>query len=186
MLADDGSCGGADLSAFVWVIQPLLEERQEFVGGIDLGAGLGVAEYLDDVAEVPGIGAEGDGSSPGGWFDHVLTASVSEGATDEGDIGESPAGAEFADGIEESDAVVGDWSGFGCGGASKQRESCGADEGGDFIEAFAVTGHEDQLECGVLLAKFAEGIEENVFFGWLGTAGHEDRGGGVELEEFSE
>lgn len=79
LLLFDNGCGGAgDLLSFAGVIEPVLEEWGEFFGVLDLFTGPGIAEDLNDVAEVPGIGSERHGSSPGGGFDHVLTAAVSE------------------------------------------------------------------------------------------------------------
>jgi hypothetical protein len=110
LLLFDNGCGGAgDLLSFAGVLEPVLEEGQQIFGGLDLFTGIGVAEDLNDVAEVPGIGSESHGSSPGGGFDHVLSAAVSERAADEGEVCEAPAGREFTDGIEESDAVMADF-----------------------------------------------------------------------------
>jgi len=109
LLRANGVGGGvADAMAFERLVEPVLEEGEEFGRGLKLAAGVSFAKDLYNVAEVPGIGAERDSGSPCSGFDHILAAAVSEGAADEGEIGESPAGAQFADGIEQSHAAVAD------------------------------------------------------------------------------
>ena len=89
------SCGSVEAAA---------DEGFELFGVLDDDGGIGGRERGDDVAEVPGVGAERDGGAVGGRLDHVLAAAVAEAAADEGDVRGAPPGAELADGVDEQDA----------------------------------------------------------------------------------
>ena len=76
------------------------DEGLELFGSVNSHGCIGRLKGGNDVAEVSGVGAVGDGYAVRGGLDHVLAAAVAEAAADEGDVGGAPPGTEFADGVD--------------------------------------------------------------------------------------
>src|SRR5262245_21032488 len=74
-------------------LQTAPHEARQLTAVLHDHCGLASQQGRDDVTEIPGIGAEGDGGAVGRRFDHVLAATAIEAATDKGDIGDAPPGA---------------------------------------------------------------------------------------------
>ena len=58
----------------------------------------------NNVAEIPRVGTKRHGRPVGRRLDHVLTAPIAEAAADEGDVGRSPPGPQFAHRIDQEHA----------------------------------------------------------------------------------
>ncbi len=74
LAADELLAARADRRGIGWVFEAAADEGFEFVGVLDDDGRIGGEKGGDDVAEVPGVGAEGNGGAVGGRFDHVLSA----------------------------------------------------------------------------------------------------------------
>ena len=115
---------------------------------------VGGQKRRDDVAEVPRVGAEGDGRAVGGRLDHVLPAAAAEAAADEGDRRRAPPGAELADGIDEQDAsrraiAAGAARQFSCERRCHGKSAV-VEQFGDRVEALGMARHEDQPQARML------------------------------------
>ena len=86
-----------------WLLQRAADEGFQLRRIVNDYRSVGGGEGCDNVAEVAGVGAEGDRRAVGGGFDHVLAPAGAEATADEGDLCRAPPGAEFADGVDEQD-----------------------------------------------------------------------------------
>ena len=148
---------------------------------VDDDGGVGGQQRGDDVAEVPGVGAEGDGGAVGGRLDHVLAAAVAEAAADEGDCARRPTRRR----ARRRCRRAGCWrrssrelaacgllvDQFACGVAREVR--C-VEQLGDVVEALGMARHEDQSQARVLRREAAEDVDGVLLFGLLRAAGEED------------
>ena len=117
--------------------------------------GLAVEHQGHDVAEVAGVGAEGDRRAVGGRLDHVLAAPRAHAAADEGDLRRAPPGAQFADGVDQQDAGLRIAAVCFQTAAALPGHARPLQQLGDFLKPFGMPRGDDQPQLRVGGGQFA-------------------------------
>ena len=121
LLADNQFLGtAAELVGESGIGQAAADERFEILFVTNHYRGLMIEELRYHVAKIPGVGTKGDGRAISCGLNHVLATTVCKAAADEGNLRRAPPIAEFANGVDKSDARGERGLGIGTRGRGKQ------------------------------------------------------------------